>query len=87
MVVPTLATLTTHRETTQHLGNLPVALTEVPTSYTVADCGNPHSHPVTTEAPPLGIIKVCLGCRKHSLLLAPWKNLSRPGETVALNEP
>lgn len=63
-----------------------MVLIEVFISYIVVDCGNFYSYFVMIEVFFLGIIKVCFGCRKYSLLFVFWKNFSRLGEIVVLNE-
>lgn len=85
------------RQTTQHLGNQPMVLTDIPTSYTEGATGATPQPSCDDRSPPSGIIKICLCCKKHSSLLTPWKSLSRrwwwphistdqPGETLLLGQ-
>lgn len=51
MLLATLTTLTTHRETTQHLRNLPWRSQSPCKLHKVNDWGSPHSRPGMTGAP------------------------------------
>lgn len=75
MLVPTLASLATHREP-----SIPDRTTPWEPPYgidrshklpKVTGGGGTRSPPVITEAPPLGILQVSPGCMKHSLLPTP----------------